>query len=282
MEQYKPFCVEYKQHQNKIMSDAAELRITVHSDSDFSKIENFLNLFPNQRIIIYLDEKLEAYMNEKKLEDIYKAIGDNTNYTFQIITQSREDRKLAENILQGRPHYYDIAITSWDQFYEFYQYDVTDIIISEILCFELKKVRDLANLKGLKLRAYPDICQASGDVPVYLQFFIRPEDIEVYHQYIDIFDFWKKDKELALFSIYAYNQTWSGSLEYLITDFHKAEQDMEIDSNKLFNFGSFRANCGKRCLQTYDGIGRCNACMTNFSIATTMKDLNYCFKKISD
>lgn len=277
--EFKPFCIEYQQH-SKNNALAAEIRITVHSDSHFEKIQTILNNYPEQRIVIHLIEPIGNYINEKKLESIYAAVDSSAskNYTFQLSIGSRDERLYAEEIFSGRPHYYDIPVTSWDMFYEFYSYDITDMIISGILCFELEKVRELANLKPMQLRAYPDICQADGALPCYLQFFIRPEDIESYNNYIDIFDFWNKEKEQTLFSVFAINQIWRDKLSFIITDF---PEDVAVDSNKMFNFGKYRMNCGKRCLKTYNGIGRCTICEQNFCLAKEMKELNLGFKKLS-
>ena len=74
---------------------------------------------------------------------------------------------------------------------------------------------------------------------------IRPEDTEVYGQYISVFEFYAPkmlEKESTLYHIYAENKKWPGNLNLLIDNLN-----YDFNNNALYdedNFALRRMNCG--------------------------------------
>lgn len=91
---------------------------------------------------------------------------------------------------------------------------------------------------------------------------IRPEDVELYDDVIDIIEFADCDnnKEQALYRIYAEQKAWPGKVNMLITN---------IEDDKAYNrmlpreFTEHRLNCGQRC----SSGGACSLCYRYFGLA---------------
>jgi len=128
----------------------------------------------------------------------------------------------------------------------------SEVCIVEDLCFSLDKIQDFRK-EGLKIRIFPDVAQvASGchDLPVLTNFWIRPEDVELYAQYVDTFEIWHNKNLSTIFKIYKQGQ-WKGDIREIITDYRDSLENTSIAPY----FGQSRISCGKACLR-----GRCNVC----------------------
>lgn len=170
--------------------------------------------------------------------------------------------KELEQILvnQGLPHFYNEYVDTWEKFNEFLSLSVTDIIIAGDLAFDLKFASLRAKENGVSLRVFCNIVNSSfynSSKPIQ-NFFIRPEDVRFYSQYIDTFDFFFYDNSAVrintYYEIYAQKQKWSGKLSELIYNYHGDEDNRCI----LPIFAEHRAACGRRCLR--EGTGSCNIC----------------------
>lgn len=128
----------------------------------------------------------------------------------------------------------------------------SEVCIVEDLCFSLDKIQDFRK-EGLKIRMYPDVAQvASGcsNLPVLTNFWVRPEDVELYAQYVDTFEIWHDKNLSTIFKIYKQGQ-WKGDIREIITDYRDSLENTSIAPY----FGQSRISCGKACLH-----GRCNVC----------------------
>ena len=122
------------------------------------------------------------------------------------------------------PHYYNEYISSWDRFVGFLSLNVSDIFITEELAFEIKNVSNLAKKHHKSLRAFCNICQSSWSDSLSLKtFFIRPEDLDLYTNYIDTFEFYITNKDYqkinTLYEIYTKDKKWFGLLNEIISDY---------------------------------------------------------------
>ena len=180
-----------------------------------------------------------------------------------------------ENLLNKNkiPHYYNEFIKDWDRFHGFLSLNVTDIFIAESLCFNLRNCSLQAKRKGKKLRSYCNVCESSWEEGESLKsFFIRPEDIDVYNQYIDTFEFFPFNRKLdatrlnTLYQIYTKDKKWSGQLSEIIDGYEGNEDNRFI----IPRFGEIRPNCKKRCLESEN----CYICDRIIDLSKTLKDKN--------
>lgn len=83
------------------------------------------------------------------------------------------------------------------------------MVIGNQLCFELEKCRMLANEYGFRLRTDIGVVQKKYiTTEDYYSFFIRPEDIDKYSKFIDVFNLYfsklENPRDLnVLFDIYS-------------------------------------------------------------------------------
>ena len=138
-------------------------------------------------------------------------------------------------------------------------------IISAPLSLDLKRVKKIAQDK-IKLRLVPNVAydayipKENGIIGQW----VRPEDVDLYEEYIYIFDFENlnsRKQEQALFDIYK-NKKWNGNLKYLITNLN-----YDIDNKALDILGEKRINCGMRCQIDK----KCNLCYNIFNMINNLE-----------
>lgn len=169
-----------------------------------------------------------------------------SNLVISLPSYNPEIEKVLNNL--NLSHFYQQLITTWDRFQGFLTLNVTDIFIAEELAFNAKILKDNAKEKGISLRCYCNVCQSSwDDTPSLKTFFIRPEDIDLYAEYFDTFEFYVNKNEInkvnVLYRVYSKEKRWIGKLNEIIVGYTGDEYSAFI----LPRFGEKRLNCGKKC-----------------------------------
>lgn len=126
-------------------------------------------------------------------------------------------------------------------------------------------VPSLEKLENVNIRVSPTVSPnaalGSSDVT---SFFIRPEDLSLYENAINIIDFkvTDQDKEDTLFKIYK-RGSFLFDLSQLIENLNQKTPNKFIPQG----FGKYRLDCGQRCKIP----GRsCHLCQTELSYTNTM------------
>jgi hypothetical protein len=156
--------------------------------------------------------------------------------------------------------------TTFEQVYAFSQYNVTDIYICEDLGFRLDELQNLRG-KGIALRIFPDVAQSSNfKIPDLCKFFVRPEGLDVYEDYIDTIELWHCNRQLSVvYEIYKQRQ-WSGYLEDLILDF---SNDFSLNNATVVPlFDTIRVKCGRNCLVN----NNCHYCFRNLELSPLLEE----------
>lgn len=174
---------------------------------------------------------------------------------------------------QNLPHYYNELITDWDTFQGFLKLNVTDIFIGENLAFNAKILSLNAKKYKKSLRSFCNLCESSWeDTPSLKTFFIRPEDLDLYNNYIDTFEFFTNGINATTlniwYEIYTKDKKWSGKLNEIIMGY-KGEEDNNFI---ISDFGVKRLNCNKRCAQGIDPT--CHICDRIIDLSKTLKERN--------
>ena len=146
---------------------------------------------------------------------------------------------------------------------------VSDVYIVEDACFDIKNIGEYCASKNVSVRMFPNIAQYpigfKDAIPGEKTFFVRPEDIKRYDEYVDVFELiGPADRLSVLFNIYKSEQ-WLGDLKELILGLDTEFYNAGIDPR----FGMTRLDCQHKCM--YD---KCNLCPQYREIANTMKNLN--------
>lgn len=156
--------------------------------------------------------------------------------------------------------------------YSLMKYHPTDMYICQQLCFFMDQVSKVLHDNNIKVRVLPNICQSSAaDTPSLLKFFIRPEDINVYSTYVDVFELISDEaRQAVIYKIYKQGY-WSGPIKEIIPNFKD-----ELDSRFVGKaFGIVRTSCKRRCLYKPQS---CDICHRITKLANTFKDNNIFIK----
>ena len=255
------FCLDYYPSQ-KYLQDADEFKIK-YRPSDRT-LEDFLNKYINKSIVIDVSDSFEQVDAQllKGLSDKYQNI--------KIIFNFNKKDYLSRAEKYNIPHFFTNPITSIDQLWGLIKYNPTDMYICSELGFSLDKISRLLHENNIKVRVFPNICQSTffSEIPSIKTFFIRPEDIPAYSQYVDVFELVTNEKtQRILFKIYKQNK-WIGQLKDIIPTF----KDQLDNKYLLKNFGELRSKCGKRCMYTFGGCNICDRFIDIVNLIEESKD----------
>lgn len=152
------------------------------------------------------------------------------------------------------PFFFSKFIDTWDKLISCIEYGVTDVYIINELAFELDEVGKMCLEHSVNVRVFANVAQSNCiDKPknTLTTFFIRPEDVMVYEQYVDTIEFFgPNDRMSVLYEIYK-SQRWLGDLKDLILGL-----DVSLYSKHIVPyFGHRRCSCRKQCNQN-----KCHLC----------------------
>lgn len=139
-------------------------------------------------------------------------------------------------------------------------------MITEALGFELEDIAALAHKLQVQIRVYPNVAQgARSELPGIYKFWIRPEDIEVYEDCVDVCEFFydKYEKQQIFYEIYKKDKKWMGELGELIIGLPLGFNSMKI----IPRFAYKRKRCGRQCLKG----GKCRICHRVMELAETLE-----------
>lgn len=249
------YCFNYNENTEhmKYINNADEW--TIKYNSKDNTLLKFLDLHKDKRINLYIEEEVPE-------ELLYELSNRYPNLYFKLnmIKYFNKDKKYNFNF------FFDTLINNWDMLIGLLEYGVTDVYIVENLGFELKRVAEIASLYNVQIRVYPNVAQSSfNETPALKKFFIRPEDINEYDEYIDVIEFFDSDNKIdTYYKIYAIDKKWFGKLNEIILNFNS-----EIDNRYIIpRFYQKRVSCEKKCLKGYP----CTRCDNIEQLADTLKE----------
>ena len=215
-------------------------------------------------------ERMDSFIENKEILELSEIT---PNFKIELDWINEEVMKQLKKM--NIPYFLSIPAYDRDSLISMMNMGVSEIIICGTLGFDFKRVSEYTKEKGIKLRAIPDICQASwyvnDDFPSYQLFFIRPEDVPVYEEYIDTLSFSHDTQEELYYKIYAKDKKWFGDLSEIITGL---PEDVYKNQSIIPIFGEKRANCNKKC-QYGEG---CHICSSITNLANNMIENNLIVK----
>lgn len=258
------YCMDYF-FGGDYINEVDELMIATTENHNYG---SFISEHPNQRIIIKLMEK--DHLIEKNLLKVFLALKQERKLTNFAILLPRE----CENIDDIKPFkdagidylFIDTANT-WLKLHAQADFGVSDVYITEALGFDIAAVSEFCHSKGIKTRTFPNIAQQELPIFDIYSFFIRPEDIPIYEKYIDVCEFFHKERvteQSVYYKIYAKDKKWFGDLRDIIIGLKQP-----IDSRYIVKqFAEARTTCRLRCLRTND----CRICNKCLELGDTLKE----------
>lgn len=185
---------------------------------------------------------------------IDKVIKIHPNYDLII-----EFNRTSIDAYEGYRKFFGEYCKTFDQVYSFINYGATNVYIVETLGFSLKEVGTYARERDVAVRVLPNVAQSTiGNLsllPPENKFFIRPEDTDLYEEYVDVFELFGDVHKLSVtYEVYKDKQ-WKGYIGNLV----KGLPDL-FSLDAAAPFGEYRLNCGQKCY-------KCHMC-------TVQKELN--------
>lgn len=262
------YCINYGNKKFKYFDKIDE--ITINFTPRDSSIINFLLESKGKRININIKDK-EDFINNKRLKlfDVVKSQCQEIDFAFRLTDFKAETTKTVMELIKSSENkhkfFFDTTIGDWDTLNGYVGLGVSDIYVVEDLGFEIKKVAELLHSHGIRIRVYPNVAQSKWrNTNPFRKFFIRPEDVHLYEDYIDAMEFYGRDDFIqTYYKIYAIDKKWFGKLKEIIIDF-----DSEIDNRCILSkFGPKRIECGKKCAKGKP----CNVCSAIVELAEVLE-----------
>jgi hypothetical protein len=227
---------------------------------------------PNQRIIV----DVTKLPNESLIDFLPIFISAATAHKNFALRLGIDQRDFAPELYESNiSYFFDEFIDTWDKLVSIIKLQVSDVYIVSDLGFNLKDVSLYCKKNNVKIRVFPNVSQFSavvGNLDKIKGFFIRPDDISDYEEFVDVCEFFGDlDKQSVLYEIYT-KENWSGKLNQLILNL---DNNSNI-SNKTIApiFGTMRVNCNKKCYR-----GQCNKCDRLLSTAQILEENNLIIEK---
>ena len=255
------YCVRYSRKFNYI-DKVDEFKIVYKPNHE--KLLAFLELYSKKRIIIsFTVDDIQEIVLSKCLEK-YTSL-ENKNFAFLLPPINEENKVIISLFIKelkksNIEYFFNEKLYSIDKVWEIISLGVSDVYICGELGFELKSISKRIHDAGVKIRIHPDVAQSTAvSVDPLTKFFVRPEDIYKYNDYVDVCEFFAEDKirDNLLYSVYAKEHRWYLNLNDIILGL-----DCEPVSNISISkqFGTVRLNCRKRCMRE-GGCAICTRCI---------------------
>lgn len=249
------YCINYNKQtfNKKCIENADELSIIFNEEDN--TLKDFLDKYKHKRINIEVKSKEKYEKNIFLLQEILNNY-DNVYIKLDFFIEKIELSRFFFNIL----------VKDWDTLIGLLKYKISDIYIVEEMGFELEKISKIIHDLDINIRVYPNIAQSSwNNTDDLLKFFIRPEDIDIYSQYVDTIEFYNVDDKIDMYyKIYNIDKQWFGQLKEIILDFKD-----EIDNKYIIpRFAEKRLKCNKKCLKG----SSCRRCFIIKRLSSTLED----------
>lgn len=226
------YCLSARQP-DSVLKKADEIKIELR---DYRAIPEYIKKFPDKTLILEFINELPKDFDWEEIQ----AYSNKMNGNF-ICALSDLSLNL-ECSLRNIKFYYKYPVTSLFELKGLKDLGVCYILVGTPLMFDLKTVKSY----GIPMRAIPNLAYEP-----YIKHkngitggWIRPEDIQIYEEFIDIFEFYAPkalDKEATLYKVYAEKKNWPGNLNLLIDYLN-----FDFDNRLLYdekNFAKHRINC---------------------------------------
>ena len=240
-------CIEWRKN-FKYLPQIDEFIID-YKENKSKELVNFLNQYAKtQRVIIRLEQKI----NKSEI-DFLELLATQNNYNMAILFTSYP-RDIKKFLPLKVPFFIDITATNWELLRTILDLGVSDVYVGGMLGFDLERVSRFIP-EGVQIRSYVNVCQYNWDNSEgFKAFFIRPEDLNYYGNFIDVFEFFDSvDIQDTLYEVYFHSQEWNGNLKEII-------RGLKLDINNYYilgpEFARRRAQCRRKCIKGE----RCELC----------------------
>lgn len=260
------YCVQYS-NKSYITEKVDEIIIKYDKNKILDLFDRYIPEHQDkQRVIVDIWDDSDEL---KILETIIQIHKERPQLKFDLRVNNYDEKFIEKLKSIDIPYFYRDLARNWDIFLGLLKLGVSDIYIVEEMGFELDKISKIAKSQNTKIRIYPNIAQSAfkSTEDIY-KFFVRPEDIDVYEKYVDVYEILTNDKskEKVFFDVYKNDKKWFGNLNELLLDFN-----IDLDSKYIIpRFAEKRVRCGRQCLKG----GKCQLCSRVIDLSKNLEKAN--------
>ena len=251
---------------------------------EFDNFIKFLDAHPNQKINLMVKKENIKEFFKKGFPQLFIALwNDKTEYQHFAIQffELAEDGPIPEEVLiflqltSRCPCYLGRFITTPELFSYLIDCGANEIYVGGDLGFSLPIVSQKAKRNNVKIRMVPNYAQGATYTKPLLKFFVRPEDICLYEDYVDVCEIYDKGN-VAEVTYEAYqDREWFGPIEEIVQGLKSLDSKIVLDNRAVLpQFGQLRLICQHECLTK----GGCDICSSIKEISDLLIDNNLAIK----
>lgn len=255
----KNVCLSARQ-EDKYLRNAKEIKFEYR---DRKAIPDYAEKYPEATIILTFTPGNIEIIDWTEIKNYNILCKEKFIFGIYKITDAEKCKEL------GIKFYFGYPITSYYELFSIIKMEPAYIRLGAPLFFEIEKIHSACKIP---IRAVPNVCYIDG-LPRENGIngtWIRPEDYDIYEEYISIYEFEDCDlqKERALYRIYMEEKKWPGEFNLLFTNFNYDGVNRMI----LPDMTKQRLNCGQRCATLN---GNCRICYRLIDLANPEKIKKY-------
>lgn len=223
--------------------------------ADKDRIIDYIEALPTKTIILEVPKEVQE-LNW----NLFQKYSENINFILCLYDLSLAAACKEHNI----QFYWAYPINTYYELRGVIALNPCYLFLGAPLCFDLPNIKSITNIP---IRLCPNVTY-DAYIPredgICGQW-IRPEDTEVYEEYVDTYDFVANElqREQVLFHVYKDNGNWPGNLNLLFTNFN-----CNIDNRIVpADLAQARVKCGQRCMCAGS---TCHLCETAMKFATAV------------
>lgn len=253
------YCINFDKD-NRYLEQADEVIIEYHQGKTELRLKPFLDAHPNQKIILNIN--IDDF-SQRFLETLQYLV-EYSNFRLKIHTTGFIAHLKSQIPV---PFFFTTPAKTYEDLYKAAQCGACEVYIDSALGFALRDCRTIADKLNIKLRSLPFLpLEYTGEHhKSYWQYFIRPEDVDLYGHFIDTIELYGPVSYVnVLYQAYQ-EKKWNGRLNEIfpyLTD--------NYDNRYIIGDWSIkRVNCHRRCMV----IPRCTICKDVYDLAISLEQL---------
>ena len=253
------FCIPFNK-ESTALEKCDEIVINYTPNQSEPRLESFIQMWPDQRVTLNIGNEVPT----EELVKMFKTLESYPNFSIRF----NQINTLILDYLQGIniPYYFNNIANTYDDLYLFKSQGVSEVFIGPTLGFDLINCSKVVKELKLAIRSYHTYgIRTNIYIRPHWQYFIRPEDMPLYEQYIDTIEFLSTDvyKINTLFDVYQ-EQKWNGKLNEIILT-----QILPYDNQYIPPiWGRRRIQCGRTCMYKSEG---CHICEQLYNLSQTLE-----------
>ena len=216
------------------------------------RLIDFAKERPEQQRLVLDITQLSNEVIEECFEIFAEAAKMHPNIAVKMLIKQADPQYLIDNNID---FFYEKFIGTWDELNSLINAGVSDVYITNELGFHMDEVSSYCHSKNINIRVFPNVAQSIDpfdNLDMLTKFFIRPEDVKIYEEYVDYMELWGRSSDLDFcYDIYKEGK-WLGLLNQIIIGYEGNELNRELSNM----FGLYRTKCKKRC--SYTGCSICH------------------------